>query len=64
MSAGSYQAIIEATLEVARERRQQLDRIREALVRGDEASALHLMRIHVGIDDGEEESDCADPGLH
>ena len=61
----SLQAVARAALQVARERAKQLGKIRAALVRGDQADALALMKVYVGIDEREaDEGDTADPGLH
>jgi hypothetical protein len=50
-------ALVRATRGVAKERVDQLNQIRAALVQDDDKSALALMRVYVGIDeeqDGEE----------
>lgn len=53
MAAAEHETIARVALEIAEERRALLDRIRSALVRGDEGEALRLMRTYTGLDDAE-----------
>lgn len=53
-SPESSKGIIEAALEIARNRRETLDRIRDAFSRNDEAKVLQLTKELCGIRDDEE----------
>ncbi len=66
MSRAHHKALAEAALVVGRRRAERLDEIRAALLQGEEARALALMRIHVGIDEepNDEEGDRARQGIH
>jgi len=48
-AAMSYETLITTALEIARQRRQTLDRLREALQEGDDAEAISLARILCGL---------------
>jgi len=52
-------ALAEAALEVSAERRAVLDRMRRALVMGDEAAALRCARILTGLEEDDAERDSA-----
>lgn len=43
-------ALAQAALEVARERAEQLQRLRAALIAGDEPAALELARLLTGLE--------------
>ncbi len=66
MAASEYRAAAEAILRLSRERAKKLDEIRRALLQGDDAQALRLMRIYTGIDQepGDEASDRTGQSLH
>ena len=66
MAASEYRAAAEAILRLSRERAKKLDEIRRALLQGDDAQALRLMRIYTGTDQepGDEESDRTGQSLH
>ena len=54
------EALAAAALEIAEARAAQKRRLRDALLRGDDAEALRLARVVVGLEDDEE----AAPGAH
>ena len=66
MPAPEYKAAAEAILRISRKRAKKLDEIRRALLQGNDAQALRLMRIYTGIDQepGDEESDRTRQSLH
>ena len=65
MAANTTGAIAKVVLEIAHERRALLDRIRSALVRGDNGEALRLMRSYAGLEEGGDAAgDRVDPSLH
>ena len=66
MAAPEYHAAAQALLRAARRREKKLDEIRHALLEGETARAVRLMRIYTGID-GEangQESDRPRPSLN
>jgi len=62
-AAMSYETLITTALEIARQRRQTLDRLREALQEGDDAEAISLARILCGLTN-EQKSHRVDTSIH
>lgn len=51
-------------LRIAAAEEARLDEMRAALVEGDDARALRLLRRHLGLEGEDAASDCAAPGEH
>ena len=57
MGDAQTRALVRAAMDVGQSRADQLNQIRAALVKGDDKSALALMRLYTGLDeeqDGEQ----------
>lgn len=59
-------ALLAAVLEIAEAEEERLRAMRRALVEGDEAAALHLLRYHLGLVEGDDAAarDRAAPSEH
>ena len=57
-SQTAYRSLAAAASEVGRRRADQVRQMRAALLRGDEAEALRLLRIYAGLQREREEREC------